>query len=175
MILLIRVIIITKQIQIVSRKNISLASRLYEFNGTGQLLNPSVYRYNKVKLLTNEQNMKNCPYVLVVFSDKGCHECVAENIHFVNKLYTKYNSHVFVYFKGNNSEYLKKFNTKFKYNIIKADSQLFSKKINCKQPIAFLIGKNNIVYDIHRTEVGVSEKTILFFSKISFLFKKMYN
>jgi hypothetical protein len=152
-----------------------VAIQLFEFGGNGKLINPLPHIYNEIKYRSEIFNKPaKIPYLVVLFDDKGCPNCIQQNIDELNKLYSIYSSSIIVYYQGKRKNYISLFNPIFSYQTIEQDKELFTKRMDYVKPLVFLIGEDDIIYDIHRAEAGVSQKTILFYNKIKAIFDFSY-
>lgn len=161
--------------QHVKTNNDILSRQLFEHGGKGRLLNPLPHYYNKIEYkLSNHYSPKRKPFLLALFDENGCPSCLDYNIKILNQFKLKYDSNLLVFYQGTEGKYLKKYKPNFEYYVIDSNYELFTKKMDYAKPLLFFIGRDNVVYDIHRSEVTSLNKTKIFFDKTEKILDAIY-
>lgn len=111
--------------------------------------------------------------LVILLPEQSCSSCIRSEIYYVENFIDKYDEFARVYSISNKKNYLERFDVNFSYKNISFSESIFNTEIRFSNPIAILVDSTGMVQIFHQAEIGNSEKSHNFYTRIASLFSSL--
>lgn len=142
-------------------------------NSSNNLTNSNINKISKLNLkslvIENKKLM-----ILTLIKNDVCGSCLINEIKFINKINSKYDKYIKVYYEGYSND-LKKLGANFEIiEVVNLSDKFQIPDNNLDNPASFVIDKNGNIQSYHKAIPGRPEVSAEFFEKIKSLFQSVY-
>lgn len=152
----------------------NLRERQAKINGLKWEAQKEAYFSNKGLKLKDQDLLKGLDKVtlLILFTQKGCSECIRNEVRNINKYFRnlKENS-IFYYLGSKNGQNFEYYKRRLPIKALDIDKNLFNGYVRVNSPVAILVDPEGNVYELHKADVNFPKRSDMFYAKMNTFFK----